>query len=1008
MRALASVPSAGTDGRRPLLFGLLVLGLMFIICAPLFVDMVAQDAPRAIRGEISYHRWGPLIKPVRLGGEWRMTWLGGPASSVAAGTELTAAVPGPWDGIATPDGRHLPGIGVASYRLSIRDLPAGRYTLYIPTNFAADRVLIDGQLIEQRGTIGSSAATTRYDLRSHEISFEKTDGQLALRIDLANFLHRDEGFGDAPVFGLADPMRRWIALEWAKDLLFQGALLLLTLTALVAYLFRRQDLASLFLALATLALQPSAAVLGYDDLLLIAFPNLTFPAILAVIYGSAIFALAFFLAYARWLFRRETPFLLFWALEALIGLFLLSQIFAFTFADTITASRIAVIWPAILGLTLVSILGIVLRAALRSRNGAAVFLVGLTLFALLMVNTALAWSGLVPRTYLLATTTRPLGMLMLLFSNFVVIAERWSVALGVAERTSDDLRELLEVNSAIASEMQLDVLLARIVELTSHMLGADRGSLLLHDERTGELWSLVAEGLEVQEIRISSDVGLAGHAFTHGEILNVPNAYLDERFNRGVDAQTDYRTMGILSIPVIARDGRRLGVMQALNRRDGRPFNAHDEKRMQAFAAQAAIAIDNAKLFAEVVEQRNYNESILRSMSSGVITLGVELEIAKLNAAATVILGVPPGLLEGANARQVLAATNPWLIEEIDTVTTTGEMKLLIDVDLLVAGGRTTSTNITIVPLLGETGPVGLLLLIEDISEGKRLQGAMRRFMTQKVVDQVLERRDELLFGTACTASVLFADIRNFTSMAEALTPRETVDMLNEAFTEFFEAVAACDGVLDKFIGDAIMAVYGAPLTTGRDPENAVDSAVQMLSALRQLNQRRIDRSLAPLHLGVGISTGEVVAGTIGSPKRMDYTVIGDSVNLSSRLQALTKTYGVEIIVCEATAAAVGGRHPLRELDLIIIRGRQRPAKVFQVLPGGYHDGFAAVAEIYQRGRDRLACRDWSGAIGAFEEALVIDPHDHPSRLMLERSRLLAAAPPRSDWDGVWQPLGYA
>lgn len=853
----ASAPAVGSDSQRPLLFGLLVLGLMFIICAPLFVDLVAQDAPRAVRGEISYRGWGPLNTPVRLGGKWRMTWLGGPTSRVPAGTEVMANVPGPWDGVATPDGRHLNGVGTSSYRLSIRGLPEGRYTLYIPTNFAADRVLIDGQLIEHRGTMGSSAATTRYDLRSHEFSFEKPDGPLELRIDLATFLHRDNGISDAPVFGLAEPMRRWIALEWVKDLLFQASLLLLTLTALVAYLFRRQDKASLFLALAALALQPGAAALGYDDLLLIAFPGLSFPAILAMTYGSAIFALACFLAYARCLFRLETPPFLFWALEVLIGLFLLSEIVAFAFTDTMTASRIAIVWPAILGLTLVSILGIVLRATLRGRNGAAVFLVGLALFALLMVNTALAWSGLVPSDYLLATTMRPLGMLMLLFSNFVVIAERWSVAIIIAERTSDDLRELLEVNSAITSE---------------------------------------------------------------------------------------------------------------------------------------------------VVAQRNYNESILRSMSSGVITLGAESKIAKLNAAATRILGIPPGLLDGVNARRILTRSNPWLIEEIDAVTATGEMKTLIDVDLLVADGQTTSTNITIVPLLGETGPVGLLLLIEDISEGKRLQGAMRRFMTQKVVDQVLERRDDLLFGTACTASVLFADIRNFTSMAEALTPRETVDMLNEAFTEFFEAVAACDGVLDKFIGDAIMAVYGAPLTTGRDPDNAVDSAVQMLGALRQLNQRRAGRTLAPLHLGVGISTGEVVAGTIGSPKRMDYTVIGDSVNLSSRLQALTKIYGVEIIVCEATAAAVGYRHKLRELDLIIIRGRQRPAKVFQVLLDGHDDRFADIACIYQRGRNCLAHRDWPGAIGAFDEALAIDPHDQPSRLMLERSRLLAKAAPGSEWDGVWHP----
>src|SRR6185503_7911766 len=156
-------------------------------------------------------------------------------------------------------------------------------------------------------------------------------------------------------------------------------------------------------------------------------------------------------------------------------------------------------------------------------------------------------------------------------------------------------------------------------------------------------------------------------------------------------------------------------------------------------------------------------------------------------------------------------------------------------------------------------------------------------------------------------------DIRGFTTLAEALDPRETVEMLNEIFTELFEAVAAADGLLDKFIGDAIMAVYGAPISSGRDPQNAVESAVVMARMIEQLNVGRRGKNLAELRLGVGIASGECVAGAIGSPKRMDYTVIGDSVNLASRLEAITKVYQAGIVVCEATANAVEGLHPLRE-----------------------------------------------------------------------------------------------
>ena len=988
--------SSGSSRRR-LWFGILVLGLMLALCAPLFVDLIARDAPRPMAGEVSYARWGRLTAPVELNGEWRLTWLGG--GGVAAGAEARVAVPGSWAGVALRDGRRLPGPGMASLRLNLRDLPPGRYTLHIPITYAADRVFIGGRLIERRGTMGTTAATTVYDLRSHEISFE-TDGRpLALRVDLAATLHRDSGFADPPVFGLAEPMRRWIALEWAKDLLFHSALLLLALNALVAYLFRPQDRASLYLALTGLCLIPGTAILSYDNILLLALPGLSFWAQLALQYLATTAGLGCFLAYSRALFPQETPRWLFRVLAAIVAAYFAALTVAFAADDTLDASRIAVLWPLVCGTTLLGITAIVLRAAWRGRNGALVFLLGLGIFTFFAITAAIAMAGLVPAAALFGARSMPLGMLMLLFSHFVVVAERWTLAIVSAEQINDDLRELIEVNSAITSEIQLDVLLARIIEVTSRILNADRSTLLLHDERTGELWSLVAEGLTTREIRMSATSGLAGHAFATGEAINVAKAYADPRFNRDIDIATDYRTGSILTMPVIARDGRRLGVMQALNRRDGRPFAEDDEKRMVAFAAQAAIAIDNATLFAEVVASRNYNESILRSMSSGVITLDRDAEIAKLNMAASLILGIPADVLEGVNARALLAETNPWLMTEIDAVSATGERKSLIDVDLTAGGGRIVSANITIVPLLSENGPVGLLLLIEDISEGKRMQSAMRRFMTQKVVDQVLSRGDELLFGTACHASVLFADIRNFTAMAEALSPRETVDMLNEAFTEFFEAVAASDGVLDKFIGDAIMAVYGAPLTTGRDPENAVESAVQMLRALHLLNQRRAERALPPLRLGVGVATGEVVAGTIGSPKRMDYTVIGDSVNLSARLQDLTKAYGVEILVCEETAAAVAGTHALRELDLITVRGRQRPSTIFQVVM----EGSAAMLDAYARGRASLAARDWAGAAAAFEAALAEEPDDRPSQLMRDRALALAADPPAADWDGVWQ-----
>ena len=374
---------------------------------------------------------------------------------------------------------------------------------------------------------------------------------------------------------------------------------------------------------------------------------------------------------------------------------------------------------------------------------------------------------------------------MLLFSQLVILAERWSVAIRSAEEMTVDLRRLIDISSSITAEIRLDALLRKIVEATSKFLHADRSSLFLYDAKTNELIATVAEGLETRQVRFAANLGIAGHCFTTGAVINVQDAYSDPRFNRQVDDLTGYRTRSLLTMPVAARDGRRLGVMQALNRRDAKGFEKADIARMSAFAAQAAIAIDNATLFSEVVSARNYNESILRSMSNGVITFDSETRIAKINASAAAILEISADAIVGMDAQTMLeGGANAWILDELKAVRADNQPRSFLDVDVRTYTGKTISANVSVVPLVGEAdAPVGLLILIEDISEEKRLEGAMRRFMTQKVVDQVLQRQDELLFGTSCTASVLFADIRNFTTMAEALSARETVDMLNEIFT---------------------------------------------------------------------------------------------------------------------------------------------------------------------------------------------------------------------------------
>ena len=985
-------------GAARLLSSLAAVFVLCALCAPLFVDTVDHSAPKARGGVLDLSRAGPLTRPIELGGVWTLVWRSG-APGPAIGSARPAVVPGIWSDKG-PDGTTLPSQGAGSYRLRLTGLRPGRYILYVPTVHAASRVAADGRVLSEWGVAGTSAAATQSTVRSHDVAIDVQASTLDLRLDISAYHERNSGIDGAPLFGLAKPMSRWITLHWLRGLLLLTSALILACYGLVVFVFRRRERSWLYFSAATFSLIPVLGVFAHDNLMLVVLPDMSLLTMRMIEYLTVVVALGTVVAYTDQLFPEESPRWPFRFVQAIVALdFVAFSVAALTGGPmALSAVSYWSLWVRI-G-CLVYVLAIVLAATIRRRDGAVVYLVGMTVFFFAMMYIDLVTNGFLPRS-MVSLDVMPLGMLVMLFSQIVIMAERWARAIGSAEETSGELRQLLDVNVAIASEIHLEALLRRIVQVTSQILRADRSSLFLYDTRTDELWSMVAEGVESRQIRFPSASGLAGDSFTRQSAINVIDAYADNRFNQQIDQATGFRTRGVLTAPVTSRDGRRLGVMQAFNRLDGQPFSETDVARLTAFGAQAAVAIENATLFAEVASERNYNESILRSMSSGVVTLDRELRFAKLNAAACMILGVEPEAAGDPATQAKLVENNPWLVPEIVAVAESGRPKTLLDADMTTVRGDVISVNLSIVPLIGEEGQAGLLVIVEDISEGKRVQSAMRRFVTQEVVDRIIGREDELLFGAACEASVLFADIRNFTTLAEKLNPRDTVDMLNEIFTELFEAVAGNDGVLDKFIGDAIMAVYGAPLSSGRDPANAVASAVAMIGMIGGINEKARARGLAEVRLGVGVGSGEVVAGTIGSPKRMDYTVIGDPVNLASRLESITKVYKVGVVICDTTARAVDGKYALRELDLIKVRGRSRPERIFQVLTGDAPLTRAAL-DAYAGGREALAARRWADAVEAFEAAAAAAPDDGPSALMLARARVLAQTPPAADWDGVW------
>ncbi len=580
-------------------------------------------------------------------------------------------------------------------------------------------------------------------------------------------------------------------------------------------------------------------------------------------------------------------------------------------------------------------------------------------------------------------------------------ALEYAQLLEVVERTRREEAQMLEVVNAISSELELSPLLARIISVATEILNADRGSLFLYDPKTDELWSRVAEGLETKEIRFPAGAGIAGSVFRSREVLNIPDAYEDERFNRAFDQKTGYRTRSILCVPIIDKRGACTGVVQILNKADG-PFSRADEKRLHAFASQASIALENARLFEDVLNMRNFNEAILESLSNGVLTLDADRVVTKANAAARRILAAHS--LVGRRAAEVFA-DNGWVLASLERVEKSGEVDIIVDANVALAD-QEVSVNLTSVPLrdIRDT-VVGSMLVVEDISREKRMKNTMARYMTHEVVEQLLADGGEVLGGATQEVTILFSDVRRFTTISEAIGARDTVSMLNEYFTAMVDVVFNHDGILDKYIGDAIMALFGTPFPTEKDADNAVRVAVEMMRTLSSLNARRADAGKPKIDIGIGISSGEVVAGNIGSPKRMDYTVIGDPVNLAARLESATKQYGCEILLSDFTVERLTSPQRLREVDRIRVKGKHRPVTVYEAL--GHHDErtfprLDEVVEAHGAGLTAYRRQDWAAARRAFREAAAIAPADVLTRTYLERIDRLEKDPPPADWDGVW------
>ena len=253
------------------------------------------------------------------------------------------------------------------------------------------------------------------------------------------------------------------------------------------------------------------------------------------------------------------------------------------------------------------------------------------------------------------------------------------------------------------------------------MLDAERSSLFINDEKTNELYTMVGEGLS-QELRFPNHLGIAGHVFSSGETVNIPHAYADLRFNTAIDKSTGFFTRSMLCAPVTNKEGKIIGVSQVLNKQGG-GFTDEDVSRLTAFTSQISIGIENASLFDEIQSLMNYNESMLNSMSNGVITVDGEGLIEKCNPAGIKILKMESKEdIIKKEFKKIFKGKNKWIVDKISKIE---DIDYIPDAELEFEGEKI-SSNLTIMPLTGsENESLGTLLMIEDISSEKRMKSTM-------------------------------------------------------------------------------------------------------------------------------------------------------------------------------------------------------------------------------------------------------------------------------------------
>ena len=494
-----------------------------------------------------------------------------------------------------------------------------------------------------------------------------------------------------------------------------------------------------------------------------------------------------------------------------------------------------------------------------------------------------------------------------------------------------ELETLLDITNELNSFDQIPVLLQEILVKSCAVLNASSGLILIEDDNSDVLHIGADFNIDISVLKgliFNKRKGIVSKINETRKALN----FEIEQDSFLVKTLCKY---GLIA-PLLEKKNL-VGVIVLFDKESRKglsSFHEADANMLSAIATQASVAYNNIKLLENIKEAKTFNDNVMQSIVTGVFTTNLMGEINHINRAATGIINLEKDQVLG-NHYEYIFESNQHITElitkcELESVTLSESQVVLS------CNGKSTTVNISVSPLLNDTlEPIGSVVAMEDLSNIDKLKSTFKKYVSKQIVDQLLENDEMLnLGGQEQEATILFSDIRGFTSMSETMAPNEVVETLNDYFNLMIEIIFKYNGTLDKIIGDALMVIYGAPNATPQDTENAVLTAIEMQEKLIQFNQDRIINLKQPIKIGIGINRGKVISGNIGSKQQMNFTVIGDSVNLASRLCSVAASD--EIIVSDAVWKKVKDLKIFKskKLNPVKVKGKVKPIEIKEIL---YH-----------------------------------------------------------------------